>query len=102
MDAFYFMSDEGYQGRSPWLVRAAGIKDFRWHDLRHTYASRLRQCGVPLGHIAELMGHKGLSMTRRYAHLSIENLHEAVSRISTDTAIAPEPIRDTRADTYLN
>ncbi len=91
-----------HTGSQPQLVRAAGIKDFRWHDLRHTYASRLRQCGVPLGHIAELMGHKGLSMTRRYAHLSIANLHEAVSRISTDTPIAPEPIRDTRADTYLN
>jgi integrase len=83
-------------------IRAAGIKDFRWHDLRHTYASRLRQSGVPLGHIAELMGHKGLSMTRRYAHLSIANLHEAVSRISTDTPIAPEPIRATRTSAYLN
>ena len=86
----------------PAAIRAAGIKDFRWHDLRHTYASRLRQCGVPLGHIAELMGHKGLSMTRRYAHLSIANLHEAVSRISTDTPIAPESIHETRADAYLN
>jgi len=86
----------------PDAIRAAGIKDFRWHDLRHTYASRLRQRGVPLGHIAELMGHKGLSMTRRYAHLSIANLHEAVSRISTDTPIAPEPAHETRADAYLN
>jgi hypothetical protein len=48
------------------------------------------------------MGHKGLSMTRRYAHLSIANLHEAVSRISSDTPIATEPIRETRADAYLN
>lgn len=86
----------------PAAIRAAGIKDFRWHDLRHTYASRLRQCGVPLGHIAELMGHKGLSMTRRYAHLSMANLHEAVSRISTDTPIAPEPVHETQADVYLN
>jgi hypothetical protein len=48
------------------------------------------------------MGHKGLSMTRRYAHLSIANLHEAVSRISTDTPIAPEAMRETRTDGYLN
>jgi integrase len=44
-------------------VRKAGIKDFHWHDCRHTYASRLRQAGVPLGNIAELLGHKGLAMS---------------------------------------
>jgi integrase len=56
-------------------VRQAKIPNFRWHDLRHTYASRLRQNGVPLGNIAELLGHKGLKMTRRYAHLAMSNLH---------------------------
>jgi hypothetical protein len=72
-------------------VRAAGIKNFRWHDTRHCYASRLRQAGVPLGNIAELLGHRGLAMTRRYAHLSISNLHDAVSRISTDTTTSTSP-----------
>ncbi|GAC1676154.1 MAG: hypothetical protein PVS2B2_11670 [Candidatus Acidiferrum sp.] len=85
----------------PDALRAAGIANFRWHDLRHTFASRLRQSGAPLGHIAELMGHKGLSMTRRYAHLSIANLHEAVSRISTDTPIAPELINKTGTVSYV-
>jgi len=79
----------------PDAVRTAGIKNFRWHDLRHTFASRLRQSGTPLGNIAELLGHKGLAMTRRYAHLSISNLHEAVSRIATDTTVAPEPAAET-------
>src|SRR5215472_825820 len=76
------------------VVRAAGIKDFRWHDLRHTYASRLRQTGTPLGNIAELLGHRGLAMTKRYAHLSISNLHEAVAKIAStnSTTVAPEPI----------
>jgi site-specific recombinase XerD len=50
----------------------------RFEGLSHTFASRLRQSGAPLGHIAELTAHKGLSMTRRYAHLSIANLREAV------------------------
>lgn len=63
----------------PVALRTAGIVNFHWHDLRHTFASRLRQAGAPLGHIAELIGHKELSMTQRYAHLSIANLHEAVS-----------------------
>ncbi len=83
-------------------VRASGIKPFRWHDCRHTFASRLRQAGVPLGNIAELLGHKGLAMTRRYAHLSISNLHEAVSRISNSTTVAPEPISEPAQVAYLN
>ena len=86
----------------PEAVRTAAIKNFRWHDLRHCFASRLRQAGVPLGNIAELLGHKGLTMTRRYAHLSISNLHEAVSGIATGTTVAPEPIREARADGYIN
>jgi site-specific recombinase XerD len=79
-------------------VRAAGIKDFRWHDLRHTFASRLRQAGEPLETIAELLGHKGLAMTKRYAHLSAPHLHAAVARLSqsrtdtrTDTEAAERP-----------
>jgi integrase len=84
-------------------VRAAGIKNFRWHDLRHCFASRLRQTGTPLGNIAELLGHKGLAMTRRYAHLSISNLHEAVARIATptDTPVAPEPDAGTPGVVYV-
>jgi len=83
-------------------VRAAGIENFTWHDLRHCYASRLRQAGVPLGHIAELLGHKGLAMTRRYAHLSISNLHEAVSRIADSTTVAPESVSDTPSFSYVH
>jgi integrase len=74
-------------------VRAAGIKNLRWHDCRHHYASMLRQTGTPLGNIAELLGHKGLEMSRRCAHLAISNLHAAVSRISkmNSTPVAPAP-----------
>ncbi len=66
-------------------IREAKIEDFRWHDLRHTFASRLRMQGVPLEGIADLLGQKSLLMTRRYAHLGPSRLHEAVSRIATDT-----------------
>jgi integrase len=85
----------------PDSVRAAKIAPFRWHDCRHCFASWLRQCGVPLGNIAELLGHKGLAMTKRYAHLSISNLHEAVSRISNSARIAPEPIAETQPVSYV-
>jgi integrase len=75
-------------------LRAAGIKNFKWHDCRHHYASMLCQTGTPLGNIAELLGHKGLAMTRRYAQLSISNLHEAVARIEK-----PVEAIDTSTDT---
>jgi len=60
-------------------VIEAGIKNFRWHDLRHTFASRLRMKGAPLEDIADLLGHKSLTMTRRYAHLGPNKLHAVVS-----------------------
>jgi integrase len=83
-----------------WFVKAcriAGVKDFHWHDLRHTFASRLTMAGVPIRHIAELMGHSELQTTLRYAHLAPGYLAGAVERlvepdaaqswIQTDTAI---------------
>ena len=60
-------------------VIEAGIKNFHWHDLRHTFASRLRMQGAPLEDIADLLGHKSLTMTRRYAHLGPNKLHAVVS-----------------------
>jgi integrase len=55
-------------------VLKAGIKNFRWHDLRHTFASRLRMKVVALEDIAGLLAHEGLTMTRRYAHLGPNKL----------------------------
>src|SRR6202023_479690 len=50
-------------------LKDAKIVGFHWHDLRHTFASRLRQKGAKLEDIAEALGHKTLMMTKRYAHL---------------------------------
>lgn len=58
--------------------RRAGIQDFRWHDLRHTFASWAVQGGMDLYRLSRLLGHKTLAMTARYAHLQIADLHEAV------------------------
>src|SRR6267143_6525681 len=59
-------------------VTEAQIKHFRWHDLRHAFASSLRMKGTPLEDIADLLGHKSLTMTRRYAHLGPNKLHAVV------------------------
>ncbi len=55
-------------------LKRAGITDFRWHDLRHTWASWLRQNDVPTWVLQELGGWKSETMVRRYAHLSVKHL----------------------------
>ena len=55
-------------------LEKAGIKNFRWHDLRHTWASWHIQNGTPLSVLQELGGWESSEMVRRYAHLSAEHL----------------------------
>ncbi|MCI0529919.1 MAG: site-specific integrase, partial [Nitrospira sp.] len=58
--------------------KEVGISDFRFHDLRHTFASSLVQKGVDLYRVQRLLGHRDGRMTQRYAHLAPENLREAI------------------------
>lgn len=63
------------------LIRA-DIKEFRWHDLRHTWASWHVQNGTPLNVLKELGGWADLTMVMRYAHLSSDHLKEYTGNAS--------------------
>jgi len=62
-------------------LEEAKISDFRWHDLRHTFGSRLIMAGVDLRTVQELMRHKTIKMTLRYTHLSPTHTLEAVNKL---------------------
>jgi integrase len=71
-------------------LRISAIREFRFHDLRHTFASRLAQRGASL---KDLLGHADLKMTMRYAHLAQNDLRDAVSVLS----LKPQAAKRARA-----
>jgi hypothetical protein len=80
---------------SPKALQAAAVLGFRFHDLRHTFASRLAMEGVELMALRELMGHKSMAMTLRYSRLSPEHRRSAIERLVTRvprrTSLQPAP-----------
>jgi integrase len=62
-------------------LQSVGIDDFRFHDLRHCFATWNREAGVDINTLADLLGHKDTRMTRRYAHLTQGKLFRAVEQL---------------------
>jgi integrase len=72
----------GFQSAWEKVLRRARISRFRWHDLRHHFASRLVQKGVPLNTVRDLLGHGSVGMSLRYAHLAPDQRREAVAKLN--------------------
>jgi site-specific recombinase XerD len=87
----------------PDAVKEAGIDNFHWHDLRHTFASRLTMAGVGIRAVQEALGHKSIAMTVRYSHLAPDFMADAVERLvpaEAEASTTEAPIAtDTRTDT---
>ena len=86
IDSDFIFGKNGKPFRRWWISKSfkkvcekAGIENFRFHDLRHDFCSRLVQRGVDLYTVAALAGHKNITTTQRYAHLSPEKLKSAVA-----------------------
>ena len=73
-------------GEDTLAVEDAGIMDFRFHDLRHTFANHLVMNGTTIKDVMEILEHKDTKMTNRYAHLSPEHKQKAVSLLDRLTA----------------
>ena len=63
-------------------LKTAKVKEFRWHDLRHTAASYLAMSGATTAEIAAVLGHRTLQMVKRYAHLSDQHTGTVVERMT--------------------
>ncbi len=73
-------------------VKQAGLEDFRWHDLRHTWASWHAQAGTPLNVVQEMAGWKSREMAQRYSHLSAAHLLSHAERIAKRENDSPSAV----------
>ena len=98
---YVFKSCKWNSFRSAWEAALAGavIESFRFHDLRHTFASWLVQRGRTLKEVQEALGHQTITMTMRYSHLAPEHLRAAVAALDGMlSALQSEPAKPSAQD----
>jgi integrase len=78
----------GFQTAWETVLKRARISNLRWHDLRHHFASRLVQNGVPLNTVRDLLGHGSVGMSLRYAHLAPDQRRETVAKLNEKPVLA--------------
>lgn len=78
-----FIFNNNHRNGFKTALKRAKIHDFRFHDLRHTFASYLVMAGVPLNTIRELLGHSTINMVLRYSHLTPHHKADSVEKLST-------------------
>ncbi len=102
-DPFFFASTKKKGKPYVWIemsfhqaLQKSGIEDFKFHDLRHTFASNLVMAGEDLHTVGELLGHKGLEMTKRYAHLSPKFKKRAINIL--DSLMSQNPPQEEKQE----
>jgi integrase len=70
----------------------AKLENFRFHDLRHTFATRMANAGVDIFTLAELLGHSDIRITKRYAHGTEENKRPAVKKLVKDSSLCDKSV----------
>ncbi len=97
----YIFGGKGWRDAFEYAREKAKLVDFRFHDLRHTFASYLVMKGVDIRTVQYLMGHKDIKMTMRYSHLSKGHIQEAVDKLNgifnLDTFWTPENKKELKA-----
>lgn len=93
----YVFDRTNYRKAFEKALRDTDITDFRWHDLRHTHATWLRQAGVPVEVVQRSLGHAAISTTMRYAHVADDELRVSLQGLptlsTTPTSIVKFPVR---------
>jgi len=86
-----FRPHQPYSIEEAWrrALRLARIEGFRFHDLRHTCASYLAQSGASLLEVADVLGHRSLAMTKRYAHLTVQSKTRLVQNVLGEIGVTP-------------
>ena len=84
-------ADGGYRHLAPECEEAFRKIDLHWHDIRHEYASRLVEHGVPLAQVRDLLGHASITTTERYDNQKLENLQASAAKLEAGKVFAPAP-----------